>query len=810
MAKAAAGELTPLMKQYWDIKSLHQDKILFFRMGDFFELFYDDATTAAPILGITLTQRNKKSEDHTPMCGMPHHSVPGPINKLLSLGYKVALCDQVEDPKLAKGLVKRAVTRILTPGMVFDPDNLDATMANYMASVDDSSISFIDTSTGESFYFLSQILAEKINLLKVMPVVEIIVTDEFFNKNKIETEILITKNAVKPENLKTKSEHPYSANNLLNYALSLTEKKVIPNLQAFEKRNFSHRLSLSPNTLRHLEVFSTYKGSEIGTLYNTINKTKTSSGARLLRQNLVFPLRDESEINIRLLQIDKFREHVFELKKTREVLGTMGDIERRLSKITLPQVNGRDLIALAESVLAGLSALEVSKKIFKFQSKISDCEALAMEIKNTILEDAPLSVKQGYVIKTGVSKTLDEFIGLTTNVQTLLQNLETQEKERTGISSLKIRYNNVFGYFIEVTNTHKHKVPSNYHRKQTLSNAERYCTDELIDLEKKVLSAQTKRNDLEFEIFENLKNKILSAVSLLLVLSKDCSQLDFFTSLAWLSLENHFCKPIFSKNKVLHLIESRHAVVEQFQKNKFVANNISLKNSECFLITGPNMAGKSTLMRQVALTVILAQMGSYVPATRAELPLYDSIFTRIGASDQLTEGLSTFMVEMSETAEMLKNATENSLLILDEIGRGTSTFDGLCLAQSILEHLLTNIKTHAFFATHYHEITTLDKTYKELKNVHMKIYEQNGQIQFLHILAEGAAGQSYGIQVAELAGLPVSITERAKFLLNKIEKSELKSKDATKNQTDLIESNTFAAAIIMQSANKVQTSFFDE
>jgi DNA mismatch repair protein MutS len=811
MSKGSKSELTPLMKQYWDIKSLHSDKILFFRMGDFFELFYDDATTAAPLLGITLTQRNKKSEDQTPMCGMPHFSVAGPINKLLALGHKIAICDQVEDPKLAKGLVRRAITRILTPGMVFDPENLDASSANYISSIDDESISFIDTSTGECIYFESDVLTEKMNLIQIMPVVEIVLQDNYFLKNKSEfsdLKALITLNNIENK----KSDLPYSAQNLLNYIQTLTNQNMNLLLRPFEKRSFSGRLELSSNTIRHLEIFSTYKGSDVGTLFCTVNKTKTSAGARLLRQNLLFPLKNKSEISNRLNQIEKFRHHLFELKKTREILSQMGDVERRLSKISLPQVNGRDLRAMADSIEAGIAAVETAAKIFKSGINILSLSALVSEIKTTIVEDAPVSVLQGYLIQKGYSAELDELIELTTNVQSLLQAMEAQEKERTGISSLKIRYNNVFGYFIEITNSHKDKVPKNYQRKQTLSNAERFCTDELIELEKKVLSAQKKRNDLEFAIFDQLKNKILNQASLLLTLSKDCSELDFYSSLAWLSLENHFCKPVFSDDKKMQLIESRHPVVEQFQKNKFVANTIELDDSECFLITGPNMAGKSTLMRQIALTVILAQMGSFVPATQAQLPIYDAIFTRIGASDQLTEGLSTFMVEMSETADMLHRATKNSLLILDEIGRGTSTFDGLSLAQSILEHLISQTQAHAFFATHYHELTNLDQVHPKIKNVHMKIHEQNQQIQFLHLLSKGPAGQSYGIQVAQLAGLPMSITERAKSLLSNFEKTPSQSLPGLVSpilSTHLEPQKPIVSASANTKTAKIQSSFFD-
>lgn len=809
MAKSSSGELTPLMKQYWDIKSLHEDKILFFRMGDFFELFYADATTAAPLLGITLTQRNKKSEDQTPMCGMPHHSVAGPINKLLALGYKVAICDQVEDPKLAKGLVKRAITRILTPGMVFDPDNLEATIANYIASIDEESVSFVDTSTGESFYFLSSILAEKINLIHIMPVVEIVIESIFAQVSLLPAAILKT---IHPAQAPT-TNLPSSAELLLSYIQSLTDQKILNLLRPFEKRNFSHRLHLNANTVRHLELFSTYKGTEEGTLFQVINKTKTSAGARLLRQNLLFPLRNESEIQQRLGHIEKFRDHLFELKKTREHLGQMGDIERRLSKISLPQVNGRDLLSLADSVMAGVLAMNVAGPVFQSTSSFNIVVDLADEIKRTILEDAPLSVRQGYLIQKGFSLELDELIDLTTNVQTLLQNLENKEKERTGISSLKIRYNNVFGYFIEVTHTHKDKVPADYQRKQTLSNAERFCTEELLDIEKKVLTAQTKRNDLEYAIFERLREKILSEASHLLVLSQLCSELDLYSSLAWLSLENNYCRPQFSKKRVLNLIESRHPVVEQFQKNNFVSNTVALNSSECFLLTGPNMAGKSTLMRQVALIAILAQTGCYVPASEAILPIYDSIYTRIGASDQLTEGLSTFMVEMSETAEMLKNATENSLLILDEIGRGTSTFDGLCLAQAILEYLVVEVRSQSFFATHYHEMTALDQKFPQIKNVHMKIFDQAGIIQFLYILARGPAGKSYGVQVAELAGLPEAITRRAKNLLIQLEQNPTESLNNDPNHISVKNRSIDAVVVPVVASDsqktKNQISFFD-
>lgn len=768
------GELTPLMKQFWDIKSLHQDKILLFRMGDFFEMFYDDAVKAAPILGITLTQRNKKSEDQTPMCGVPHHSISGPINKLLAAGLKIAICDQIEDPKLAKGLVKRAVTRILTPGMVYDSDTLESTQSHYITGLDSESLSFIDTTTGEAFYFLVDDLTAQLKLIQILPVAELVVEEAKFTAEQLEA---ITKSVALVTNFKVDkkvlSDAPASADLLHQYVLSLADDKIQKVLKPFVQRETEHRLNLSTQTLRHLEIFSTYKGDEQGSLFQAINRTKTSSGARLLRQWVLFPLRNKQAIEKRLDLIHFFREDMYLLKKLREILSGMGDIERRMSKIAQPQCNARDLTSLAISVDYALDAFDKSKNILGSQINTEVLNALVNEIKTTVLEDASLTLKQGFIIQKGVSAELDELIELSTNAQSHIEKLEAKEKEATGINSLKIRYNNVFGYYIEITHLHKDKVPSHYQRKQTLANAERFCTDELIELEKKVLSAQTKRNDLEFAIFDALRNKVLNTASELLKLASYCAELDVLSGLSWLSLEESYCRPSFASAGELKLIQSRHPVVEQFQRGKFVANNITLEKNDCYLITGPNMAGKSTLMRQVALTALLAQMGSYVPATEATLPLYDSIFTRIGASDQLSEGLSTFMVEMTETAAMLKQATPNSLLILDEVGRGTATFDGLCLAQSILEHILNNVKSQVFFATHYHELTSMDQVFTQVKNVHMKIHDHGGNIEFLHILNFGPAGQSYGVQVAELAGLPKSITERAKSLLVNLENKKV-------------------------------------
>ncbi|WP_374028681.1 DNA mismatch repair protein MutS [Bdellovibrio bacteriovorus] len=759
------------MKQFWDIKSVHQDKILLFRMGDFFEMFFDDAVKAAPVLGIALTQRNKKSQDETPMCGVPHHSIAGPINKLLAAGFKVAICDQLEDPKMAKGIVKRGVTRVLTPGMVYDSDTLDGTKPHYLVSLDTDSVSFLDTTTGEAFYLKSKKTSDLLRLIQILPVAEIVISKDDEALLQGFEGVLISHHEEVADALHPllKNTAPLSAARLVSYVKNLSGEESLATLSPFVERDLEHRLEISGTTLRHLEIFSTYKGEGLGSLFHAINRTQTSAGSRLIRQWLSFPLRDSKAIEARLNSVEFWRSHVVELKRVRQILGQMGDIERRLGKISQPQCNGRDLLALAGSVHAGISALEVLVHATGGSANFESLRGLAYKIERTLVEDPPLATKQGYLIRQGVSAELDELIELSTHSQALVARMEAEEKEKTGISSLKIRYNNVFGYYIEITNTHKDKAPAHYQRKQTLTNAERYCTDELVELERKVLSANTKRADLEFEFFEALRKEILVQCPALLALAHECSEVDVVAGLAWLSLEEKYVRPQFTQDGSLKLKASRHPVVEQTVKKNFVANDIELRPHSCLLLTGPNMAGKSTLMRQVALMAILAQMGSFVPADEAQLPIFDAIFTRIGASDQLSEGLSTFMVEMTETSAMLKNATKDSLVILDEVGRGTSTFDGMCLAQSILEHLLSEVKALTFFATHYHELTSLDQSFGQIVNAHMTVAERNGEIRFLHTLVKGPALKSYGVQVAELAGLPASVTKRAKSLLRDIE-----------------------------------------
>ncbi len=798
------------MQQYWDVKAAHPDKIILFRMGDFFEMFHRDAEIAAPILGIALTSRNKKSADDTPMCGVPHHASNNIINKLLGAGYKVAICDQLEDPKFAKGLVKRGITRVLSPGMVFDHETLDATQANFLASWDeDDALAFFDVSTGEGFYFRHVTEERRREFLESLRAVEWVLPEAVGQRESVKAEAARTGVALTiqasldwvaadGERLEVTAEtnSPECVRRLLAYSIGqfangVSEKIAgstegrrpflaggaaeiwAKSLRPFEERRLEGRMVLSSSTLRHLEVFETYRGERQGSLIGAIDRTKTSGGARLLKSWVQFPLNDQVAIDSRLDRVAEWSEKDNERKSLRSALAGVGDLPRRLGKINQPSRGPRDLISLANSLDAGLKAWNEASQVDAVS--IEDITKVVREIERVITEEPPVYVRQGGAIKMGASPELDELITLSTNSSRLVLELEAREKELTGISSLKIRYNNVFGYSIEITNTHKDRVPKDrYDRKQTLANAERYTTPELVELERKVLSAQEKRTKLEEEEFSRLVQFVLSHSHALMRFAFALAELDVVTSLAQVANDFRYIRPRFRKPSdsiAIRFLGSRHPVVEQSLDKPFVANDIVIGEGGCILLTGPNMAGKSTLMRQAAIAVIMAQMGSFVPARDAELSLLDRVATRIGASDSLSDGLSTFMVEMKETAELLSQANDRTLVVLDEIGRGTSTFDGLSIAQAILEHLLTEKRCLTFFATHYHELTKLEAEYARIKNCHMAIHEKDGVITFLHRLLEGAAGQSYGIHVARLAGLPLSVTARAEKILSEVEGS---------------------------------------
>ena len=768
------------MEQYWGVKSAHPDKILFFRMGDFFEIFADDAVLAAPLLGIALTVRNKKSGDNTKMCGMPHHSIAGAVNKLLKAGYKVAICDQLEDPKQAKGLVKRGITRILSPGMLYDPESIDADVSNYIACYHSDVLSFIETSTGEAFFYKDISIAEKDYILDLLRPAELLVT-------KTEKEsILANRKTMSGPHLSEFSEDleltqdlssyegannlPKAFSRLLAYAVYMQDESILASIRSLEERKFRKYMKLSQASLRHLELFEDAKGDKKNSLFSKINRCKTSTGARLLKKYLAFPLMDLNEIRDRQNKLAYWLEAAKpSMEDIRNLLSEMGDPERRLSKVAGPSCSPRDMQTLKESLAAGLHITSLCSNFSFPQNSVIVVDSLIKKMDQQIVEDAPVSLNKGSYIQKNVDPTLDEYIDLAENAGKKLKEMEESEREKYGIPSLKIRYNNVFGYYIEVTNTHSAKVPDHYQRKQTLTNSERYTTEDLKDLERKILSAKSKKEDLELEIFKNLKSEIVENTAHILAMVDFWSDIDVTSSLAYLAKERSYCKPELAEDSDVKLSASKHPVLEMELGALFVENDIRLERQSGILITGPNMAGKSTVMRQLATLAILAQIGSYVPAKAASLPIFDQIFTRIGASDSLSEGLSTFMVEMTETADIVNSATKRSLVILDEIGRGTSTYDGMSLAKAILEYLLEKSKAMILFSTHYHELTSMVSDFDQLENYHMAIRDDGKNIEFKHRFMQGSANKSYGIHVAKLAGLPSSITKRAEKIQKEME-----------------------------------------
>ncbi len=799
--KSTEKSISPMMRQYNQIKSQCPDDILLFRMGDFFELFGDDAIKAAPIVGLTLTARNKKSGDTTPMCGFPHHSMAGPIQKLLSAGLRVAICDQVEDPAEAKGLVKRQITRRLSPGMVFDPDTLDQKSGHYMMSFDNQHIAFLDSTTAEAFYYKND--QDFDYFYEAFNIVEIILQSEkqnfqappficvtYLSKNNLEasnTEKPISSHANKFETKFYKMSEGFELQDcrgvLLNYVKSTQGDAFENTFDEFKLYERSKALSLTSKVFKHLEIFKNYEGETLGSLFETINKTTTPAGSRKLKHWLRNPLCDVAEITRRHDEISVWTKDFLKLKKMRELLKSLGDLERRTLKITSPSCGPRDLLRLSDSLYTLMCLnpyIDFDQDIY---ASITEVQGL---ISRAIKEDAPVQFSGGQFIQLGYNPDIDDVINLSENAQGLVHQMEIREKEATGVQSLKIRYNGVFGFYIEVSNAQTQKVPKHYIRKQTLVSSERYTTEELQNLEEKVLLSKSRRVELELTALAKIKQQVLLKSKDFLKICHKVAEVDVLSSLAWLSVERKYVRPEISFDGTLDLKKSRHPVVEM-NMNKFISNDITLEQGQCLLITGPNMAGKSTVMRQVALSVILNQMGSFVPATHALMPIYKTLHTRIGASDFLSQGLSTFMVEMSETAELLSQAGPDSLIILDEIGRGTSTYDGLSLAQAILEELL--VKGASFmFSTHYQELTTIAQDNPQVQNRSMGVKKEKDKIFFEYVFKNGAAEKSYGIDVARIAGLKDHVIRRASELLMGYENSSLTEKStATTHQLSFLD-----------------------
>jgi len=806
-------DLTPLMKQYRDIKRQHLDAILLFRMGDFYEMFDQDAVTASKVLEITLTARNKSKGIETPLCGFPYHAAEGYIARLIRRGFKVAVCEQVEDPKLAKGIVKREVIRVVTPGTILDSNLLDAKDHNYLAALfpakDGFGISFLDISTGdfsvaeiaggdnlaELDTFLSRFTPREILLPKgqeQQPAFIALLKQYTQAINRAEDWTFDSETASRTllEHFKTTSLDGFGCSGMalgipaagaaLRY-IEETQKTGLTNIvriKAFQAQDF---MLLDVSCQRNLElVKNIYDGSTKNTVLSTIDNTGTAMGGRKLREWLLNPLMDIGEINARLDTVAELQEGHQLREELKTAFGTVYDLERLISRVSLGVANARDLIALKLSVANFPHIKETltgctSGLLKGMRREWDDLDDLLQLIDKAVYDDPPYTLREGRLIKAGFNKDLDDLRSLSSEGKGFIAGIEGRERERTGISSLKVSYNRVFGYYIEVTKTKLGNVPEDYIRKQTLANAERFITPELKEYEEKILGAEEKILDMEYRLFQQVREEVANETVRIQDMARRIAVLDCLVSLAEAAAKNGYSRPTVTDNDTLKIVEGRHPVIEQLSfEERFVPNDTLLDcgENQLAIITGPNMAGKSTYMRQVALLVIMAQMGSFVPAREAEIGLVDRVFTRVGASDFITRGQSTFMVEMNETANILNNATDRSLIILDEIGRGTSTFDGISIAWAVAEHIHSTIKARTLFATHYHELTELALTMERVKNYTVAVKEWNDQIIFLRRVVEGGADRSYGIQVARLAGLPPEVIGRAREVLANLEKAE--------------------------------------
>ncbi len=808
------AELTPMMKQYMETKFQYQDCILFYRLGDFYEMFFDDALTASRELEITLTGKNCGQEERAPMCGVPYHAVESYLNKLVSKGYKVAICEQVEDPKTAKGIVKREVVRIVTPGTNLDTQALDESKNNYIMCIvyiaDRYGVSVADITTGD--YFVTEIEdgAKLMDEIYRFSPSEIICNEAFYMSGMdlegMKDRLGITiysldawyfDDAVCRQKLldhfKVSSFAGLgladydcgviSAGALLQYLLE-TQKNNLSNLTHITPYTSGKYMMLDSSTRRNLELCETLREKQKrGSLLWVLDKTKTAMGARMLRKFVEQPLIDKKEIERRLDAVQELKEQAISREELREYLSPVYDLERLITKITYGTANPRDLTAFRTS----LEMLPPIRYILQdmqcdllksIMDELDPLEDLCSLITNAIREEPPIAMKEGNIIRDGFNEEVDKLRRAKSDGKDWLAKLENDEREKTGIKNLRIKYNKVFGYYLEVTNSYKDLVPEYYTRKQTLANAERYITPELKELEDMILGAEDKLYALEYEIYTEVRNKTAAEVERIQQTAKAVAALDVFASLALVAERNNYVRPKINEKGVIDIKEGRHPVVERMIPNDmFIANDTYLddKKHRISIITGPNMAGKSTYMRQTALIALMAQVGSFVPAKSANIGISDRIFTRVGASDDLASGQSTFMVEMTEVANILRNATSKSLLILDEIGRGTSTFDGLSIAWAVVEYIsdsrLLGAKT--LFATHYHELTELEGKIDNVNNYCIAVKEKGDDIVFLRKIVKGGADKSYGIQVAKLAGVPDLVINRAKEIVEELSEEDI-------------------------------------
>jgi DNA mismatch repair protein MutS len=794
---------TPLMRQYHSIKQQVPQALLMFRLGDFYELFYDDAVLAARELEITLTSRNKEKGQAIPMCGVPYHSADNYIAKLIHKGYRVAICDQVEDPRLAKKLVRREITRVVTPGTATDNNLLRARENNYLAAVISSSeragLAHVDVSTGE-------FRATELDLTEIDGALEGLSAREVLTPGPLRLDSSCLKTEIEPwvfaadYATRTLLDHfrllaldgcgldgkPLAigaAGAILHY-LRDTQRSALDHLARPAYYDRADSLVLDTVTVRNLELVEPLFADETKdvTLLHVVDRTCTGMGGRLLRRRLLRPSIDLVEIEARLDALDELLRNTILRGELQKQLGAVLDLERLLAKITLGSAGPRDMLGLGRS-LAAVPALKKliqgcsAKRLIELHSQIDEVAEVRDKILAAIADEPPVNLADGGAIRDGYDPRLDQLRDLSRNAKQYLADIEQRERTRTGIASLKVRFNNVFGYYIEISKANMALAPADYERKQTLVNAERFTTPELKKLESKILDAEEKMLTLEREIFAEVRAGIIACAGQIRETAAGIAELDLTASLAQVAAEQRYSRPRFSTSGELRIAGGRHPVIERLgeaQSQRFIPNDLSLDSTGEFIavITGPNMGGKSTYLRQAALITILAQAGSFVPAAEAALPLVDRVFTRIGAADNLARGRSTFMVEMTETAAILNTATENSLVVLDEIGRGTSTYDGLALAWAVLEHIHANIRAKTLFATHYHELTELALQLPGVRNLHVSVKESGDQILFLRKVEPGAADRSYGIEVARLAALPIPVIERAREILALHERSE--------------------------------------
>lgn len=788
---------TPMMQQYLEIKKDYTDFIVFFRLGDFYEMFFTDAIVASKELEIVLTGRDAGVEDRVPMCGVPHHAANIYIEKLIDKGYKVAIVEQVEDPHLAKGLVKRDVIRLITPGTIIEDGAIDEKSNNFIASISETKeqylFAFSDLTTGENHIVtmpkdIELLMNEALNL----NVKELVVASNFNQRLLREylsvypLTVSISDDTELPKYLSNLVADIYDKNliqsfaRLINYLLK-TQRKELMHLQKVQVFESTRYLRIDNNSKKNLELTETYRTqSKKGTLFWLLDKCETAMGSRMLKQTILRPLTDKEKIQARFSLVEAFNDNFIVRQEIANQLKNVYDLERITGRISFGNANGKDLVNLSRSLK---TVPEIRSRLVavgnefahKLVDEIEDFSALVNLIESAIVENPPLSIMEGGIIRPGYSERLDEIKYNATHGKKWIEEFEESEREKTGIRKLRIGYNRVFGYYIEVTKSQIELVKPEfgYERKQTLAGAERYVTEELKEKEALILGSVESAIELEYELFVTIRDEAKGRTEDLQRLAKVLAEVDMLVAFSIVSMNNHYIKPEITDNKTIDIVLGRHPVVEQLlETGTFVENDLHMdEKTQILLITGPNMSGKSTYMRQLALIVIMMQMGCYVPARSAKLPLFDQIFTRIGASDDLSSGKSTFMIEMLEVNYALQNATVDSLILFDEIGRGTATYDGMALAQAIIEYSHHKIDCKILFSTHYHELTYLEDSLKALHNVHVMAKEEKGTIVFLHKVADGPTDRSYGIHVAKLAKLPALLTRRATAILEELEKN---------------------------------------